>query len=306
MKKFLHNNNGYVEQDCWLPGCWVNIEKPDKDDVSFLIDDLHMPSDFLDSISDINERSRIEHDGEWILTILRVPLKTPQGDSPFTTVPIGIVTNNEILVTICYHKTELIDDFINFSRCKGLDISQNADFVLHIMYSATHWYLEYIQELYKSFRHSSRKLEKSIHNNDLLELQRIQTTLVYFSTSIKGNETVIGRLSHIYNNNYDPDLIEDVEIDQHQADITVDIYSQILDSTLDSFASVISNNVNEIMKRMTGISIILMFPTLVASFFGMNVPLPFSTLKYSYLIIAAASVAISLVLYKILRRIHWL
>lgn len=305
MRRFLNNQNGFIEQDSWVPYCWVNVECPDPDDIRFMLDDLHIPPDFLDSIADIDERSRVERDGSWKLTILRIPLEVNNNLMPYTTVPIGVVTNNEVVLTICYHKTELISDFIEYSRRKGVDVYSETNFILRIIYSSAYWYLRYLKEINRQVAEAQLELEKSVRNEDLMVLQRLQQTLVYFNTSLRGNEVVIGRLRHVYADECDDDLLADVEIELHQADNTVNIYSDILSGMLDSFASIISNNVNEIMKKMTGISIVLMIPTLVASFYGMNVQITYGNHPWVFWVIVGGSLTISFLLYLILRRSHW-
>ena len=305
MIKFLRNENGFVEHSEWQPYCWVNVECPDAD-VRMLLDDFGMPAEFLDSVADIDERPRAERNGAWKLIILRVPVRSKEGRTPFITVPIGIVTNNEIVVTICYHYTELIPDFINHTRRKGIAITSEADFILRLIYSSTYWFLTYLKEINRTIAASETQLERSVRNEDLLRLMMQQNTLVYFNTSIQGNEVLLGRVRHIYNQSYDADLLEDVEIELSQASNTVKIYTQILAGMLDSFESIISNNVNDIMKKMTGISIVLMIPTLVASFYGMNVEISYGNHAWVLPAIVCASLCLSGIVYWLLRRFRWL
>ncbi len=147
-----------------------------------------------------------------------------------------------------------------------------------------------------------KNLEKSIRNEDLLHVLGIQRTLVFFNTSIQGNETLVGRIRRVYGDKYDTDLLDDVEIELHQADCTVKIYSDILESTMDSFSSIISNNVNAIMKKMTAVSIVLMVPTLIASFYGMNVEISYGNHNYVFRLIIGCSMLLSCVLYLFLRK----
>lgn len=308
MRKYFCEDNGFVEHHEWEPFCWVNVENPSKEDIAFLIDDLDVPSDFLDAVADIDERPRVEKADGWKFSVLRIPHKTAgaEGASAFSTVPIGIISNNEVKVTICWHHTEQLSDFVTYTRRKGLEIPNMATFVLRIIYSATYWYLQYIKEINHDLTLAEKKLQKSIENHDLLVLQRLQSSLVYFSTSLPGDQMVISRLKNVYGEDLDQDLLEDVEIEINQAINTVSIYSDIINNMTDSYASIISNNVNNIMKRMTAISIILMFPTLVASWFGMNVDLPFSSHPNAFWWIMAGSLGISIILYIFLSKIHWL
>ena len=306
MRRFLRNENGFVECGEWQPHCWVNVECPDRDDIRLLLDDFGVPSDFLDSVADIDERPRVEKVGEWKMIILRIPVRCKEGNIPYTTVPIGIITNNEIVVTLCYHFTELIPDFIDHTRRRGIRIDTEADFILRIIFSSAYWFLTYLKEVEHNVANAESQLEKSVRNEDLLRLMRLQNTLVYFNTSLQGNMVLIGRVKHLYNQCYDPDLLEDVEIELSQAQNTVKIYTEIMGGMLDSFESIISNNVNDIMKKMTGISIVLMLPTLVASFYGMNVTIKYTSSPWVFPVIVVASLGLAVILYWLLRKFKWI
>ncbi len=306
MKKYYCCDNGYVEHPEWVPYCWVNIEEPDEQDVKFMVDDLDVPSDFIDSIADPDERCRIERDGNWKMTILRVPKASRSDDAPYTTVPLGIITNKEVILTLCYHKTEQMDDFVSYTRRKGIVINTEEDFVLRIIYSTVYWFLRYLRDIGRTVSAAHRKVTQGIRNEDLIKLQELQTTLVYFSTSLDGNTMLSERLLHVYGDDYDKDLYEDVNIELHQATATTSIYTDILESMQDSFASIISNNVNDVMKKMTAVSIVLMFPTLVASFYGMNVAISYGSYPYLFWIIVGGSLLISCLLFILLKKFRWL
>lgn len=306
MRKYYCSENGYVERPDWTPNCWVSVEQPDKEDVRFMIDDLGIPSDFIDSIADPDERSRIERDGGWRMTILRVPVASRSGSAPYVTVPLGIITNNEVTLTLCYRKTAMTADFVEHTRRRGIDIHSDEDFILRIIYSSTFWYLRYLRDIGRTVTGAHGDVERSILNEDLIRLQELQTSLVYFSTSLEGNEMLTGRMVHVYGDDYDRDLYEDVDIEMHQAKSMAGIYSDILESLLDSFASIISNNVNDIMKKMTGVSIILMFPTLVASFYGMNVSIGYGDNPNVFWIIVGSSLLVSSLLFLLLKKFRWL
>ena len=306
MRHFYCNDNGYVESDEWLPDCWVNIVSPSEDDIRFITETLSVPAEFLDDLDDIDERPRIEEAGGYLLTILRVPVRDTSGAMPYTTVPIGIITGENIIITIGYHHTEIIPDFIEHTRRRGIAINCREDFILRILFSATYWYLRYLKSMSLDVTLAERKLEKSVRNNDLISLMKLQKSLVYFNTSLHGNESLLDRLRHVFGDQYDSDLFEDLEIEIRQADNTVTVYSEILSGTLDAFASVISNNVNQIMKRMTSISIILMVPTLIASFYGMNVlDIAFANIPGAFLIVVCGAFLLAIATYLLLRKIRW-
>ena len=307
MRKYLYFENGFIEKPEWQPNCWVNIECPDDDDFQFLTQKLQVPESFLDDIADTDERPRTDSEGHWLLTILRIPMQSSQPNVPFITIPIGIITNDKVTVSVCYHRTDLIPDFIAHARHKNITIRNKSDFILRIIYSSAVWFLKYLQQINNDVAHAEKELEKSIRNEDLLRLMKLQKTLVYFDTSIRGNEVMIGRLKNIFQNSgmLDMELLEDAVIELRQACNTVNIYSDILTGTMDAFASIISNNVNDIMKRMTSLSITLMIPTVIASFYGMNVDIHLDAFPHAFLLIVLLSAALSAGTFVWFRRIKW-
>ena len=307
MRKYLYSENGFVEKPVWAPGCWVNVECPDHDDFQFLTRELNVPESFLEDIADADERPRTETEGNWLLTILRIPMQSNQPQIPFITVPIGIITNNEIIVSVCYHHTELLPDFIQHTRRKSIGVNNKLDLILRLIYSSAVWFLKYLKQINNEVANAEKELEKSIRNEDLLRLMKLQKTLVYFDTSIRGNEVLIGRLKNIFQNTgmLDMELLDDAVIELRQAYNTVNIYSDILTGTMDAFASIISNNVNDIMKRMTSLSITLMIPTVIASFYGMNVDIHLDAFPHAFLLIVLLSAALSAGTFVWFRRIKW-
>lgn len=307
MKRFLYCEAGYVEKAQWLPNCWINVECPTEEEIRYLTDTLKVPESFLNDIADTDERPRTEYEGNWLLTILRIPMQNSGQDIPFTTVPIGIITNNEIIVTVCHYQTELVEDFILYTRRKELTVKNKYDLILRLIYSSAVWFLKYLKQINYAVTEAEKALEKSIRNEDLLNLMKLEKSMVYFNTSIRGNEVMLAKLQSIF---YEPvymdkELVEDVETELKQAHITVNIYSDILTGTMDAFASIISNNVNTIMKRMTSISIILMVPTLIASFYGMNVPIYGENVPYSFVFIVLSSILLSGIAFGVFRKIKW-
>ena len=308
MRTYLYCEAGFVEKTQWLPNSWVNVVCPNDDDFEFLTKTLNVPESFLDDIADTDERPRTDTEGNWLLTILRIPLQNKQnGSLPFDTVPIGIITNNEIIVSVCYHDTDLLPDFIEHTRRKGIVVRNKLDLIFRLIYSSAVWFLKYLKQINLDISAAEKELERSIRNEDLLRLMKLQKTLVYFNTSIRGNEVMIGRLKNIFQDtNYlDLELLEDVVIELKQAYNTVNIYSDILTGTMDAFASIISNNVNAIMKRMTSLSITLMIPTLIASFYGMNVDIHLESFPHAFIFIILLSAILSAVTFVWFRRIKW-
>lgn len=307
MKRFLFSETGFVEKAQWAPNCWVNVECPTPEDISYLKDEFKVPNSFLNDIEDTDERPRIEHEGNWMLTILRIPIQINNDDIPYNTIPIGIITNNEIIISICHYKTEMIPDFILYVQRKELIIRHKYDLILRLIHSSAVWYLKYLKQINNAINQAENALAKSIRNENVISLMKLQKSLVYFNTSIRGNEMMFAKLQSIFKEPMyiDRDLLDDVETELRQAQATVKIYSDILTGTMDAFASIISNNVNKIMKRMTAVSIVLMLPTLIASFYGMNVINYWEEWEYGFITTVAISIFFSVVAFVLFRKIKW-
>lgn len=307
MRKYLFCEAGFIEKPNWLPNCWVNVECPTPDDFDFLEKELNVPAAFLHDIADTDERPRIDSEGNWLLTILRIPIFVKDNNITYTTVPIGIITNNEIIISVCYHSTAMIPDFIEHTRRKGINVPNRYELILRLIYSSSVWFLKYLKQINNEVSTAEKELQQSIRNEDLLRLMNLQKCLVYFNTSIRGNEVMIRKLPKIFNEKdyQNPELLEDVMIELKQAQNMVNIYSDILTGTMDAFASIISNNVNTIMKRMTSLSIVLMVPTLIASFYGMNVDIHIEELPHAFSLIVCFSVLLSALAFIVFRKIKW-
>lgn len=266
-----------------------------------------MPVDFLDDISDADERPRVERNGDWMLAILRIPIHDESRELPFFTVPIGVMLNGDYIVTVCNFHNNLTDDFIEHTRKRSIDVNSSVDFILRLLNSSAYWYLRYLREINADMNNYELALKKSIRNEDLLDLLTLQKSLVIFATSVKGNEMLIERLKRMHFDDMDTDLLEDVEIEMRQADSTISIATNMLDRTLDTYASVISNNVNAIMKRLTSVSVILMVPTLIASFYGMNVDVLISMDNaWAFPVIICIALLLTTLLFIWLKKIKWL
>ena len=306
MITYLSLEAGLSQLEQYTPKCWINIEFPDEDDLHFLTEDLGVPSEFLADIADVDERPRTEKEDDWQLTILRIPLESNIQGLPYMTVPVGVITGKETTITVCYRKSQLIPDFISHIRRKSISITSQADFITRMIYSSAVWFLKYLKLIYLEINRAEKELEESVRNEDLMRIMRLQKSLVYFSTSIRGNEAMLGRLRTATRaGEIDPDLVEDVSIELRQAYNTINIYTDICNSTMDALGSIISNNVNTIMKRMTSLQIVLTIPTMIASFYGMNVDVYIAGWHYSFVAIMIISVIISAIAFVLFKRIKW-
>ncbi|PWA09649.1 magnesium transporter CorA family protein [Flavobacterium laiguense] len=307
MKAFYKNNNGLIESKEWTPNCWINIECPTVEEKKYLLEELQVPEEFYNDIEDIDERPRIEVENGWTLIIIRIPVNTDNVKLPFNTIPVGVVFKDEVCVTISFHKTEMLTDFVIYTQRKNKDIHGNFDLVLKLLLSSSVWYLKYLKQVNQKIKLAEENLEQSIKNEELQALLQIEKCLVFFMTSLKGNDILLHRIKNIKSQreSYDSDLLEDVEIELRQAQETTSIYSDILTGTMDAYASVISNNMNAIMKQLTSVSIILMIPTLIASLYGMNVPNDLEDNDYGIWIVISVSIVLSALGVFLFKRKRW-
>lgn len=308
MRKFLCCNENFAEKKAWQRDCWINVELPSVEDNRYLTGELEIPEAFLSDIRDVDERPRIETEDGWTLMILRIPFHDKDNDIPYFTVPLGMIMKDHYFVTICHYRTDMLPDFIRYMQRKNLPVGGNWDLVFRLFLSSSVWFLKYLKQINNQSRDVERELEISVQNAELQRLLKIEKSLVFFITSLRGNDNLLVKLKNLKHQRefFDPELVEDVEIELRQAQDTARIYSDILSGTMDVFASVISNNLNVIMKRMTAISLILMIPTLIASIYGMNVSNGIEDHPYGMLFIILGSVALAFTGYCLFRRRQWI
>ncbi|MGL5787181.1 MAG: magnesium transporter CorA family protein [Bacteroidales bacterium] len=309
MLNYFACQGGFYETYSWVSDCWINVVCPTHDDIELLKEKFDVPVSFLNDIEDNEERPRMEHEDGWRLVILRIPYKTDDNDNPFVTVPMGIISKGDLFISVCHYDVEMINDFVMFSRRKLYYGKKREDLLLHLMLSSAVWFMKYLKQVNVQIKQGEDELEKSVRNEELHRLMKLERTLVYFITSIRGNEILMIKLKSMFKQagiDYDKDLLEDVEIEIQQAHSSANIYSHILSSMMDTFASIISNNLNIIMKRLTSISIILMIPTLIASFYGMNVPNGIETSMFGFMGIIVVSLLLSVMALVFFKKRKWL
>jgi magnesium transporter len=268
---------GFTETDAVTKGCWIDARDLTKTDLKRLQHEFGIAGELLTDIMDADEQARIEKEDDYTALIVRLPVYDESYEVSFFTVPLGIVLFSDKIVTICQRSSDALDDLLK-NRIRGFNIRNKSAFVLNLLGRAAFTFLKALKELNKRTNSIERELQRSIKNNELIQLLSLQKSLVYFTTSIKTNELLLEKLqkSPFFRFKEDErELLEDVVTENKQAIEMANIYSSILTGTMDAFASVISNNLNIVMKRLTIVSIVLMIPTLIYSFFGMNVDLPF-------------------------------
>ncbi|MBL0309661.1 MAG: magnesium transporter CorA family protein [Bacteroidetes bacterium] len=295
MKTFLKDGIGLVSIEKWEAKCWINIEQPTQEDKAYLLQEIQIPEAFYNDIEDVDERPRIEIEDGWTLIILRLPYKSADLKSPFSTIPLGLIFKGDIFVSICFHNSEVIPDFITYTKRKRIKIKDSYYLVFRLLLSSSVWFQKYLKQINQNIKSAENQLEKSIRNEDLQTLLQLEKCLVFFTTSLKGNDILVHRLKNTKHlkDTFDYELVEDVEIELRQALETTNVYSNILSGMMDAYASVISNNLNVIMKQLTSISLILMIPTLIASLYGMNVPNALENNKSGFWIVLLISLGFS-------------
>ena len=295
MKTYWNITGGLGQLETWQPNCWIQVTCPTEEDIQMLEEQYQIPDYFLSDISDTDERARYEYDDGWMLIILRIPyVKEVRSRTPYTTVPLGIIHKRDVTITVCYYETNMMIDFVSFQQKRGEGFTDYVDMIFRLFLSSAVWYLKRLKQISMLIDKSKRNLDKEVNNESLIGLSRLQDSLTYFNTSIRGNETLLSKLKFkLQIDELDADLIEDVTIEMTQARETTNIYSNILESTMDTYQSIINNNMNTIMRTLTSVTIILMLPTLVASFFGMNLVNGMENNPVGFIVAILLSLAIS-------------
>ena len=304
MKTFWNTQGGLTQLQEWQPNCWIQVTCPTEEDQQLLEEKFNIPDYFLSDISDTDERARYEYDDGWMLIILRIPyVKEIRSRNPYTTVPLGIIHKRDVTITVCYYETNMMIDFVSYQQKRGEGFTDYVDMIFRLFHSSAVWYLKRLKQISMLIDKAKRNLDREVNNESLIGLSRLQDSLTYFNTSIRGNETLLSKLKFkLQIDELDADLIEDVNIEMTQARETTSIYSNILESTMDTYQSIINNNMNTIMRTLTSVTIILMLPTLVASFFGMNLVNGMESSPAGFIVAIIISVVISVVSWFIFRR----
>ena len=299
MKTYWNTTGCLKMLDEWQPNCWIQVTCPTDEDQRMLEEQFNIPDYFLPDISDTDERARYEYDDGWMLIILRIPyVKEIRSRTPYTTVPLGIIHKRDVTITVCYYETNMMIDFVSFHQKRGEGFTDYVDMIFRLFLSSAVWYLKRLKQINTLIEKAKRNLDHNVDNESLIGLSRLQDSLTYFQTSIRGNENLLQKLKFkLQVDELDADLIEDVNIEMTQARETTSIYSDILESTMDTYSSIINNNMNTVMRTLTSVTIIMMFPTFIASLFGMNLVNGMEDSPFGFLVALALSVAVSVLLW---------
>lgn len=278
-------------------GCWINLTNPTKEELDMVEEALHLEPTFLRAALDEEESSRIDmEDGQTLIIIDLPAVEQNEAAMVYYTIPLGIIVAEKHIVTVGLKETSILQDFEK-GLVRNAETQKRTSFIFYILLQVAKRYLQYLRQIDKLYNHMERQLYKSQRNKELIQLLDLEKSLVYFNTSLKANEVTLekilrGRILTLYEE--DQDLLEDVLIEVRQAIEMANIYSSIISGMMDAFASVISNNLNVIMKIMTSITILLTIPNIIFSFYGMNVAsLPGDRFFWFPLVISVVLVALA-------------
>lgn len=316
LKVYLSTEDGLTEQaSIRVKGSWIYLVAPTWEEKEKVSREVGIPPEFLEYPLDEEEIPRIEFDDNGVLVIARVPVAR---GTTYDTIPLGIIIAEDVVITVCLEDNPVITELVS-GKGRGFYTFKRTRFLLHILLNASILYLRYLRQIDKKSEGIRVMLEHSTRNKEVMDLLDLGKSLVYFTASLRSNEIVMekllksylsretsrseqGRFIKMYEE--DRELLEDVITENKQAIEMGDIYSSILNSTMDAFASVISNNLNIVIKFLTVVTIILMIPTTVASFYGMNVPLPGQSSPHAFAGTLLVSALLSITVIIVFRRQH--
>lgn len=285
-------------------GQWVHMSNPTDKEIELVAASTGIPEDMIKAALDEEERARIEKEDGILLALTDIPITEDDDDHyTYSTLPFGFIATDEAVVTVCLNETSIINDLLSGRFIKDFSIHKHTRFLLQLQYAISKKYLQYLKQIDRASQRVQNTLEKSMKNAELIEMLDLQKSLVYFSTSLRSNTVVLDKLPKLIKFfEEDEDLWEDVIVENRQAVEMSNIYRDILSGTMDAYASIISNNLNVVMKILTSLTLIVAVPSMIGSFWGMNTGVPFEGQQWGFWVVIALSVvicvAITLVLWK--------
>ena len=289
-------------------GAWINIVNPTPYELKVISTLTEVDPDFLRSALDDEERSHTDVEDDSVMILTNVPVY--RGEDSYDTLPLAIILTDEHIITVCLEETPVMAEF-NERTAKLFRTYKRTRFLFQILYKSDVFYLRYLRQISKLSEEIEDRLRHDMKNSEVLRLLQLQKGLTYFNAALRSNGAVLDRLMRLRTNTSvhhifkmyeeDEDLLEDVIIENKQAREMVEMYSTILARLADTFSSIVSNNLNLVMKFLTAITIILAIPTVISSFFGMNVPLPFMNEQRAWIMICAVSALLWVILTWVMR-----
>ncbi|NLO97025.1 MAG: magnesium transporter CorA family protein [Peptococcaceae bacterium] len=290
----IYKNDGinFTELDITnlVRNAWINLVNPTAEELELVAEKTKTPIDFLKAALDEEERPRIEMEEESVLILINIPVML--SETNYDTLPLGIIITPQHIISVCLENNPVILEFNEYNR-RYFSTAKRTRFLFQILYKSATYYLRYLRQISKLSEQIELGLRRTMKNKELFELMDLQQGLTYFTSSLRANGIVLDKLLRIRSNQQtnhliqifeeDEDLLEDVIIENNQAVQMVEMYSRILSGMAETFASIISNNLNMVMKFLTAMTIILAIPTMIASFWGMNVLVPFQENRFGFL-----------------------
>lgn len=290
-------------------GSWINLVNPSENEIKKVCESVQIQEDFIRDALDFEEKARIDHeeDDDTTLFVVDVPITEngEEGEVIYSTLPLGmIVVRDDFFITVSLRKNKIIESFEK-RKIKNFQTYKKTRFIFQILYLNSSFYLSYLKQINKETEVAEYILKNSMRNKELLKMLTLEKGLVYFTTSLKSNELVMektlrGKIIKLYEE--DEEILEDAITENRQAIEMAQIYNNILNGTMDAYASIISNNMNGVMKTLTSITIILAVPTMISSFWGMNVNLPLQNNPLGFIVMISISIILTLFVSWWLRR----
>jgi magnesium transporter len=297
---------GLEQLDSMANGTWVKAVDPTPEEIQQLIT-WGIDADYINYSLDLDEMPRMERDEDYTFILIRIPHRQPESDIPYITIPLGIMIRGNTIVTICRYDKEMFKVLAN-GKYRLLKTGKRYRFALYIFLETATRYLTHLREINRMTETIEDQLQKSTRNREVLELLKYQKSLTYFATALRSNEVMMERVQRTQIFNYyeeDQDLLEDVLTENQQAIQMTNISTEILSSMMDAFASIISNNLNGVMKALAAITIIINVPAVVAAFYGMNVELPGEGHPLAFLMVFGISFTLTAIATLIFYKRDW-
>ena len=301
--------NEFRELKEFKKGSWINLVNPSENEIKKVCESVQIQEDFIRDALDFEEKARIDHeeDDDTTLFVVDVPITEngEEGEVIYSTLPLGmIVVRDDFFITVSLRKNKIIESFEK-RKIKNFQTYKKTRFIFQILYLNSSFYLSYLKQINKETEVAEYILKNSMRNKELLKMLTLEKRLVYFTTSLKSNELVMektlrGKIIKLYEE--DEEILEDAITENRQAIEMAQIYNNILNGTMDAYASIISNNMNGVMKTLTSITIILAVPTMISSFWGMNVNLPLQNNPLGFIVMISISIILTLLVSWWLRR----
>lgn len=304
MMNIYMTENGVLNEVKELqPGVWVKLTKPDAEENQMIVE--HYGIDYGDVVAalDDEESSRIEVEDDYTLILVDIPInEIRNGESYYTTIPMGIILTEDAVITVCREEAEIFERNLRF-KMRNFSTRKKMRFVYHILFSITRIYLYDLRAIDKKRTEIEERTGQSTRNADIISLHELETSLVYFATSLRANNMVITRLKRLNEFPEDEELIEDTVIENNQAIEMTSIYRDIIDSTRELISAVMDNRLNNVMKMLTSITLVMAIPTIISGFYGMNLKwLPFANTEYGFPFVCLLTITICVIMLIVLRK----